>query len=296
MRQASVMIVALGVVLMRASAAQAQAGRFIPIRLPPSPGGGGHFIPHLPIHFGDSVMWYILGFAGVCALVYVGWMLGQALGSRLRHGPQEPRASWSPTATVWNTPPPDLILQPFAVAARAEQTRLLLEFLAHQDPILDPCKLHEEFARIFFLVQKAWEARDYQSVRDLILPELLARHENLLGLMRTSHEINRIDDLGLERLEFVHLNCPKSLRLQEVTALITFRASVYFVHDRTGAFTRGQRSPGLFQEFWVFRRGEYGWQLLDIERSHASGRLRRSNYVGELNATQLANAQSSITL
>lgn len=216
----------------------------------------------------------------------------------MRHGPGKPAASWSTGASAWNAcaPPADLILQPVQVAAKARQTRLLLEFLAHQDPVLDPGKLREEFASIFVRVQKAWEARDYQPVRDLFEPILLARHESLLALMRQNHEINRIDNLHIEQLEFVHLHCSKILPLQEVTALITFRASVFFVNDRTGSVTRGLRSPCLFQEFWVFRRRGNGWRSLNIERSHESERLKRPNHVEELTAKQLANAQTSITL
>jgi hypothetical protein len=144
------------------------------------------------------------------------------------------------------------------------------------------------------LVQKAWEARDYGSVRHLLLPGILAKHEKLLQSMREHHEINRIDDLRLERLEFVHLYCPQYVEIWEATALITFQARVYFVDDRTGAYTRGPRSSTWFQEFWVFRRRGETWLLQDIEESHLSDRLERPNYVAELTDQQLANAQSSI--
>jgi hypothetical protein len=110
------------------------------------------------------------------------------------------------------------------------------------------------------------------------------------------HEINRIEDLHIERLEFVHLHCPQSAETHEVTALITFRASVYFVDDRTQAYSRGLRSPTWFQEFWTFRRQGTGWRLQEIEQSHQSDRLERPNVVAELTDQQLRNAQNCIAL
>ena len=190
----------------------------------------------------------------------------------------------------------DLILQPHEVATKAEQTRRLLEFLACRDRAFDPAELHRFIATTFALVQKAWEARDYQPVRHLLLPNILAKHEALLKSMRGHHEINRIEGLRVERLELVHLHCPARADDQEVTALITFRASVYFVDDRTGANTRGLRSQSWFQELWTFRRRGSGWLLQDIEQSHESDRPERPNLVADLTDQQLANAQSSIAL
>jgi predicted lipid-binding transport protein (Tim44 family) len=172
----------------------------------------------------------------------------------------------------------------------------LLEFLAHTDPALDPNDLHSWIAMTFTRVQKAWEARDYRIVCHLLLPSILAKHEKLLREMRNCHEINRIEDLRIERLEFVHLYCPQSFQDQEVTALITFRASGHFIDDRTGAYTRGLRSSSWFQEFWVFRRQGEDWLLQDIEQSHESNRLERANTVTDLTDKQLINAQSSIAL
>lgn len=298
----------------------AQAGRFIPFRsiplprtpLPrvPPPGGGSHIIPHVPVHVGgkdddrrdgdNTAGWIILTILGTLALVFGGWFLGRALGERLRPMAKNRTSTRPLGSTVWKTttipPMQDLILQPSEVAVKAVQTRRLMEFLAHQDRALDPDDLRSRIAITFTRVQKAWEARDYESVRHLLLPDILAKHEGLLKDMRNSHEINRIEDLRIERLEFVHLHCPHSVEALEATALITFQACVYFVDDRTGAYTRGLRSPSWFQEFWIFRRRGGDWLLQDIEQSHKSNRLERSNFVSDLTDLQLTNAQSSITL
>jgi hypothetical protein len=320
MRTALALLLSLLIPLLGASAVQAQAGRFIPFpRVPvvprapvprvPSP-GGGHFHPHIPIHAGgkdddrrdgdNTGGWIILAIIGTLALALGGWFFGRVVGGRLRPGlktwqPVQPRG---PTGGQATTVPPiqDLILQPAEVAPKADQTRRLMGFLAYKDRALDPDDLHSWIATAFMRVQKAWQARDYSSVRSSLLPGILAKHEKLLSEMRNGHEINRIEDLRIERLEFVHLYCPQSVEEQEVTALITFRASVYFVDDRTQVYTRGLRSPTWFQEFWIFRRQEAGWQLLEIEQSHESSRLERPNVVADLTDQQLRNAQSCIAL
>ena len=118
----------------------------------------------------------------------------------------------------------------------------------------------------------------------------------LLGQLITTPRAVTLVLLAIERLELVHLHCPQCADDQEVTALITFRASVYFVYDRTGAYTRGPRSPSRFQELWVFRRRGEGWLLQDIERTHESDRHERPNLVADLTDQQLANAQCNIAL
>jgi hypothetical protein len=133
-------------------------------------------------------------------------------------------------------------------------------------------------------------------LQGLLLPGILAKHEELLRSMRHNHEINRIDDLRIDRLEFVHLQCPHDPDDHEVTALITFEARIYFVDDRTNLYTRGQQSPSWFQEFWTFRRQKDGWKLLAIEESHQSNRLEIANQVADLTEEQVQNAQHCVAL
>jgi hypothetical protein len=251
MRTAIACLQALFVALVSTSPARAQAGRYLPL---PGGGGGSRFVPHFfPHGAGEWVFWVI----AAIVLAVAGYHVGLAIGRWLRRPPEKPGAFRPAEPTVRQAaaaPPPmrDLILQPGEVAAKATQTRLLLEFLARQDHALDPVALHKRVATTFTLVQKAWEARDYGTVRELLLPGILAEHQRLLKSMRRNHEINRVEGLRIERLEFVHLHCPQSVDEQEVTALVTFQASIYFVDDRTGR-TRaasvhrvGSRSSGSF--------------------------------------------------
>jgi hypothetical protein len=133
-------------------------------------------------------------------------------------------------------------------------------------------------------------------VTELLCNEILAKHQELLQQMRMEGEINRIEGLRVEAVDFVHLFGPEDPDEQEVAALITFEATVYFVRDSDGVHTRGSRVPGLFQEFWVFRRQGERWLLDAIERTHSSDLLRAANHVAGLSPEQLHNVQHSIAL
>jgi predicted lipid-binding transport protein (Tim44 family) len=190
----------------------------------------------------------------------------------------------------------DLILGAAEVADKAARTERLLQFLARQDRLFDPCLLRPWITATFRDVQRCWSERDYAPLAGALTPGLRAKHEELLRSMRANHEINRIEGLRVERLEFVHVSCPRDPDRQELTALITFVAAVYFVNDRTGRYARGNQRPTLFQELWVFRRQGDGWRLQQIEPSCDGDRLEAANHVEELSEQQLHNAQHAITL
>jgi predicted lipid-binding transport protein (Tim44 family) len=188
-------------------------------------------------------------------------------------------------------PPPDRIHEQAAVADRARRTERLLEALAQRDSRFDPAFIRPLVRSTFCQVQQCWQERDYGPVAHLLMPGLLAEHQSLLHAMRANGEVNRIEDLQVRRLEFVHLSCPEQADGQEVTALITFEAKVYFVNEMTGAYLRGDRQGRAYQEFWVFRRQGDVWRLQAIERSHESNRLAAENRIAGMTAGELCNHQ-----
>jgi hypothetical protein len=327
MRRLVLLLLSASAVLFEGRCAWAQAGRpFIP-RIP----AGGSHIPHIhvPHQAGGSdsdlgiVIACIVGFVLALAILFLvghtlGWILGggwkrlkereRYRGSPFSAGPWQQEGMAAPGNVGWTWPATgsapakngrderDLILNPFQVETKARETTLLMEFLAHQDRRLDHVSLRALVSDTFSLVQQCWEARDYGPLSDLLCPGILAEHEDLLRQMRQEREINRIEGLRVEAIDFVHLFGPEDSLDWKIAALITFEATVYFVNDRTGAHTHGSRSPGLFQEFWVFRRQGERWRLAAIERTHASNLLRAANHVAGLSAEQLENAQHSVAL
>jgi hypothetical protein len=257
------------------------AGRFIPL---PAPAGSGGF--HVPLHIpglekiGGDLCWLFWAAAVLIFLVQAAWRVSQTQGGDTSW--PQPAAAATGRALTGSVPPRDLILDRAQVSDKARKTTCLLEVLARRDGALGPAALRAVVADTFLRVQQCWEARDHGPVRERLGPGILAKHEDLLRQMRQGHEINRIEGLRVEALDFVHLYCPEDRNGLEVTALITFEATVYFVDDRYGTYTRGSRSPGRYQEFWVFRRHGEGWRLDAIERTHESSRLRSANYVAGL--------------
>jgi predicted lipid-binding transport protein (Tim44 family) len=245
-----------------------------------SHGGGG---------IDADVCWGFVAVLGAIVLMIVGWNLGRAL----TRGKTRPGVAAADTPTPPD-PPRDLILGPGEVGEKARKTARLLHVLARRDGALDPSALHQSIAAMFAQVQRAWEARNYGPVGDLLTPSLRARHEQLLQAMRRERLINRIEDLAIQRLELVHVCCPEDSGEYEVTALITFAARVYFINERTEAFSHGSSKVLPYQEFWVFRRQGAQWRLHDIERSHQSERLHAANQVAGLSDVDRRNAEEGV--
>jgi hypothetical protein len=291
------------VLLLATGDVRAQPGRFIPLSRPPvlRPPGGGGFHPHIPVHphipshgfsgIDSNICWGFAAVVGAIVLVLVGWHVGRALMQpRTRPGV----AAAASQASAAPIPPPDLILGPDEVREKARKTTHLLEVLARRDSTLEPAALRQFVAEVFARLQPAWQALDYGPVHDLVTPALRARHEQLLQAMRRERLINRIEDPRMLRLEFVHVSCPEDPDEHEVTALITSAARVYFVNDRTHAFSHGSREVLPYQEFWVLRRQGASWRLHDIERSHQSERLHAANEVAGMADVDRRNAEEGV--
>jgi predicted lipid-binding transport protein (Tim44 family) len=271
----------LSVSLLSVRSVQAQAGRLPRFTRPP--GGGGLHFPHIFPRFGGSidetVVWVLVTLLVAVLLAIIGYHIGRSLAARKgRVRPSEP-AAWQAGFTPPDAPPPDLILTSAEVEEKARETERLLETLSRYDGAFGPVTLCEFITSTFLRLQRCWEWREYNSVQELLTPALLAQHKNMLLAMRQQGVINRIENLRVNRLEFVQLSCPGENGHQEVTALITFEAKVYFVHEGTGAFQSGSLQVLPYQEFWVFRRDGEAWKLHAIERSHLSSRLRAPNRV-----------------
>jgi hypothetical protein len=286
-------------ILLLESSVLAQAGRYIPPRIPG--GGSGINSPYLiPIHTGgkdSDTNWTIVGILFLAAIF---WGLGKLLGNEDDQFARNTKSNWVPGALPQRTksPPPmeDLILNRGEVAPKAQQTRRLLEFLAHRDRLFDPSALTKCISMTFLLVQECWQKRNYAPVADMLTPGILAKHEELLKSMRRNHEINRFEGLRIDRLELVHIYGPENPDHHEVTALITFQGTSYYIDDRSQEYRRGLQKPTWFQEFWTFRRHGETWRLHTIEQSHESDRLEAANVVAELTEEQLQNGQASIAL
>ena len=172
----------------------------------------------------------------------------------------------------------DFVYSPTAVAAKAEKTRKLLEFIAKTDPAFREENLQQRVTETFVKLQEYWQAREYGPMQPLMMPDLYAEHCAQLDGLRRNHEINMIDDLKVEKVDIVNVRYTQKENQREFTALITASARDYYVDDRDRHFLRGDDGPAQFQEFWTFHRQDGQWLLREIEQTRESDVLKEENF------------------
>jgi predicted lipid-binding transport protein (Tim44 family) len=166
----------------------------------------------------------------------------------------------------------------YDIERKAGKTRKLLEFLARVDQTMTPDKLAAQARSTFVELQKCWQARNYEPMKPLLMPDLYAEHCAQINSLIASHEIDMISDLDVEQVDLVNVRYPQKENDREFTALITATARDYYVDDRTQEFLRGDQEPARFQEFWTFHRLDGAWRLREIEQSRESDALKAENF------------------
>ena len=172
----------------------------------------------------------------------------------------------------------DFVYDRKQVASQADKTETLLTFSSRQDPNLLPEALRTLAQSTFLKLQECWQARDYTPVKALLMPALFAQQQGqVLGMVR-NHEINRLEDLKVQKVDLVHVRYTEKKDQREFTALITASARDLYVDDRTGEFLRGDDKPSRFQEFWTFQFIDGRWLLREIEQAGESDILKDENF------------------
>ena len=165
-----------------------------------------------------------------------------------------------------------------AIAPKAAKTEKLLSFLSRQDTTVSPETLRKLAETTFLKLQQCWEKREYAPMEPLLMKGLFNQHmAQLQGLVR-NHEINRIEDLKIKKIDLVHVRYTEKAYQREFAALITASARDYYVDDRNGKFLRGDKAPATFQEFWTFQFSDGAWRLREIEQTGESDMLKDENF------------------
>jgi predicted lipid-binding transport protein (Tim44 family) len=181
----------------------------------------------------------------------------------------------------------DYVYSRFDIERKAGKTRKLLEFLARVDQTMAPDKLETQAKSTFLELQKCWQARQYDPMKPLLMPDLYAEHCSQLSGLIANHEIDMISNLNVEHVDIVNVRYPQKENDREFTALITATARDYYVDDRTQEFLRGDQAPARFQEFWTFHRQGGAWLLREIEQSRESDALKEENFFEQFTDTGL---------
>jgi predicted lipid-binding transport protein (Tim44 family) len=173
----------------------------------------------------------------------------------------------------------DFLYSPSVVARKADRTEKLLQFLSRQDPSIAPQTLRKDVESAFRKLQECWEKRDYGPMEPLVMSSLFAQHTAQLRALVRNHEINRIEDLKVDRLDLVNVRYTEKPNQREFTALISASARDYYVEDSSGKFLRGDKASARFQEFLIFQRLDNRWLLREIEQAGESDYLKDENFV-----------------
>ncbi len=172
----------------------------------------------------------------------------------------------------------DFVYDRKEIARKAEKTEKVLTFISQQDQALSPETLKNLAESTFLKLQECWQSRDYTPMRPLLMPALFAQQQAQLQGMVRNHEINRLEDLKVERVDLVHVRYTEKKDQREFTALISASARDIYVDDRTGKFLRGDERPARFQEFWTFHFANERWLLREIEQAGESDILKDENF------------------
>ena len=182
----------------------------------------------------------------------------------------------------------DFVYGKSEIAAKTGKTEKLLKFLAGQDPSVAPENLRMIADFTFRKLQECWQSADYSPMAPLMMTALHEQHLAQLQGMKNNHEINRIENLKVEKVALVNVRYTEKPNQREFTALISASARDYYTDSRDGRFLRGDSKPAKFQEFWTFHWMDGKWLLRDIEQSGESDYLKEENFAEMLTDQTIA--------
>jgi predicted lipid-binding transport protein (Tim44 family)/uncharacterized membrane protein YgcG len=164
------------------------------------------------------------------------------------------------------------------IGKKSVKTGKLLEFIAQQDATVSPDVIRKTAETTFRKLQQCWQAREYEPMKPLLMPDLYADHLGQIQGMARNHEINVISGLQVDAVDLVNVRYTLRKEDREFTALITATATDFYRDDRTSERLRGDQGPAQFQEFWTFQYYHDAWLLREIEQTAESDILNDDNF------------------
>ena len=164
------------------------------------------------------------------------------------------------------------------IEKKSEKTEKLLAFIAQQDSTVSPDVLKKTVETTFRKLQECWQAREYEPMKPLLMPDLYADHLGQIRGMARNHEINVISGLQVDAVDLVNVRYALKKEDREFTALITATATDFYIDDRTNERIRGDQGSAQFQEFWTFQYHQDKWLLREIEQTAESDILNDDNF------------------
>jgi predicted lipid-binding transport protein (Tim44 family) len=164
------------------------------------------------------------------------------------------------------------------IEKKSVKTGKLLEFIAQQDATVSPDVIRKTAETTFRKLQQCWQAREYEPMKPLLMPDLYADHLGQIHGMARNHEINVISGLQVDAIDLVNVRYTLKKEDREFSVLITATATDFYIDDRTSESLRGDQGPAQFQEFWTFQYYHDAWLLREIEQTAESDILNDDNF------------------
>ncbi len=173
----------------------------------------------------------------------------------------------------------DFVYSPSVVARKADRTETLLQFLSRQDPSVASEALRK--VAECHLPQAPGMLGEARLWPDGAAPDgfsLCPAHRPDSAGWSRNREINRIENLQVQKVDLVNVRYTEKPNQREFTALISASARDYYVEEATGKFIRGDKAAARFQEFWTFQRLDQRWLLREVEQAGESDYLKDENF------------------
>ena len=104
------------------------------------------------------------------------------------------------------------------IDAKAQKTGKLLAYLAGIDKAWNSEQLKQIARGTFLKLQECWQSREYEPMRPLLMPDLFAQHLQQIDSLKRNHEIDKMDNIQIKRLEIVNVRYSAKREQQELVS------------------------------------------------------------------------------
>lgn len=134
-----------------------------------------------------------------------------------------------------------------------------------------PASLASRVVECFDAVQRAWTRRDEHGLRPYVSDAMHARIDSWLDGFEDLSQVNRIEDLELERTRLVRIEFGDSGEQDRLVVDVGFTARDWLEDVRNGAILDGHPDAATrFDQQWTFSRdAELGWVIDTVDPQSA---------------------------
>jgi predicted lipid-binding transport protein (Tim44 family) len=143
-----------------------------------------------------------------------------------------------------------------------------IEHIRQMDSTFDPGRFTETASDVFFKIQAAWTARNLETVREVLTPEMYETLYKECEQLWAEQRVNRLENIAVRTVEVTEAWQESG----QDFVTVHFLASLldYTVDESSNQVIVGSRTePVKFEEYWTFVRpvGPHAWKLSAIQQA-----------------------------